>query len=301
VSELRSRILVSALATLCTAPVGYVARRAIGASRILDPLSDWLGEWLRMNATAQVEWVTAGIITAAAYAVALWFIWRHFHAPVWGASEGTTLAQSIREAVETEAPKLKPIEHGEITPAKADTRAAPVLQRSRRLPIAEVPTVLSPPATPAPPTPPVKPRRTFVDANVTPEFLVGLYEGNTALRAETLISEQKDKWMLVSGPLGEIHSGHIFPGSRTPTLVVFAFRKEKEPNVYMWFSGEWIDRLALLPKNKNISVVGQIKKVVGYNATVELDNCELIDINPTTNAPTRSPSSSPRSRRSRPR
>jgi RecA-family ATPase len=38
-------------------------------------------------------------------------------APVWVASEGTTLTQSIREAVETEAPKLKPIEHGEITPA----------------------------------------------------------------------------------------------------------------------------------------------------------------------------------------
>jgi hypothetical protein len=282
-SELRSRILVPALATVCTAPVGYVARRAIGASRILDPLSDWLGEWLRMNATAQVEWVTAGIITATAYAVALWFIWRHFRAPVWAASEGTTLAQSIREAVETEAPKLKPLEHGEITPAKADTRAVPVLQRSSS-PIAEVPTVLSPPATPAPPTPPEKPRRTFVDANVTPEFLVGLYEGNTALRAETLISEQKDKWMLVSGPLGEIHPGSVmFNGVRTPTLVVFASRKQKEPIIYMWFSGEWIDRLALLPKNKNISVVGQIKKVVGYNVTVELDNCELIDIDPTTN------------------
>ena len=94
-SEFRSRILVSALATLCTAPVGYVARRAIGASRILDPLSDWLGEWLRTNTTAQVEWVIAGIITAAAYVVALWFIWRHFPAPVWG-SDGTTLARKAR-------------------------------------------------------------------------------------------------------------------------------------------------------------------------------------------------------------
>ena len=127
--------------------------------------------------------------------------------------------------------------------------------------------VISDPSTPA--MLPKKPDRDYVDARVTPEFLVELYKGNTKLRAETLVSEQVGKWMLVSGPLGEIHSS-----GRVHALVVFA--SQKKPIVYMWFSDEWIDRLALLSKNQNITVIGQLKKVTDYNATVELENCELL-------------------------
>jgi hypothetical protein len=130
-----------------------------------------------------------------------------------------------------------------------------------------------------PPTAPFRqPGRNYVDAHVTPEFLVGLYDGNTKLRADTLVSEQIGKWVLVSGPVGEIHSS-----TKDFALVVFASRKK--PSIYMWFSGEWIDRLASLPKNKQISVVGQLKKVTDYSATVELENCELLDTDPATNAP----------------
>jgi hypothetical protein len=69
-------------------------------------------------------------------------------------------------------------------------------------PIAEGPVVPSPPATSDPSIPkvPAKPPRIFVDSHVTPESLMGLYEGNTTLRAETLISEQIGKWVPVSGP-----------------------------------------------------------------------------------------------------
>jgi hypothetical protein len=134
---------------------------------------------------------------------------------------------------------------------------------------APVPTA---PQLPVPTSPSKKPGRNYVEAHVTPEFLVGLYDGNTKLRADTLVSEQVGKWMQVSGPLGEIHSS-----SKTSALVVFAYRKK--PTIYMWFSAEWIARLALLPKNQNINVEGQLKEVTSYNATIDLENCELLDTN----------------------
>lgn len=161
-------------------------------------------------------------------------------------------------------------------------QSTPPIEPVVKAPVVEPPIARSHPATPLPPATPEKPPRNFVDVHVTPEFLVGLYEGNTALRAETLVSEQLGKWMRVSGPLGEIHPGMVMSNrERSSSLVVFA--SHTKPIVYMWFSGEWIDRLALLPKNQNISVVGKIKKVVDYNATVELENCELLDSNPTGN------------------
>jgi TIR domain len=153
--------------------------------------------------------------------------------------------------------------------AKSPRQPAP----PARTPDDQVPVAPSRTATPAPPAPLDKPRRNFVDAHVTPEYLVGLYQGNTALRAETLISEHLGRWLQVSGPLGEVHPG--FNAERSPTLVAFEF--QTKPVVYMWFSGEWVDRLALLPKTQNISVVGQLEKVTGYNATVELKNCELME------------------------
>jgi hypothetical protein len=172
---------------------------------------------------------------------------------------------------------------------------APVLQ-SPSEPIPEAKIVPPPAPNPRPPTPPVEPRRIFVDSHVTPQFLVGLYEGNTALRARTLVSEQIGKWMPVSGPLGEIHPGPVFLGEKIDTMVVFSF--SQKPQVYMWFSSrEWTDRLALLAKNQHISVIGQIKKIEPDQ--VVLEKCELVDSDPPTKAPKRSPNSPARQRRRR--
>lgn len=77
-SEFRKRILVSALVTIFVAPVGYVAHRAIGASHLLDPLSDRFGGLLSRNATPKVEWIVAGIIAVVAYFAVLFVIWRQF-------------------------------------------------------------------------------------------------------------------------------------------------------------------------------------------------------------------------------
>jgi hypothetical protein len=172
---------------------------------------------------------------------------------------------------------------------------ATVLQRSPD-PIIRAPIAPSPAAIPTQTIPPDPPKQ-FVDPHVTPDCLVGLYDGNTALRAETLISEQIGKWMSVSGPLGEIHPGSIMltSGRRTRSLAVFAYGTK--PTVYMWFSDEWFHRLALLPQNQNISVVGKIKNVTGYNSKVELENCELVDPDPVADSPTKSPTATTRPRR----
>jgi hypothetical protein len=162
----------------------------------------------------------------------------------------------------------------------------------------EVPIAQSTPSPSPPPARPQQPARTFVDADVTPEYLAGLYKGNTALRAETLVAEQIGKWMSVSGPLGEVHPVQVLGGTKAHSLVVFSYSAGKAP-IYMWFSGEWMDRLALLSKDQNISVQGQIKKVVSYDSRIELENCELIDTDPVPNAPAQSPDSSTIPRRPR--
>jgi len=149
----------------------------------------------------------------------------------------------------------------QVAPAKIDAAPPPKM--------AEAPAPTAPPL-PAPTAPSHKPGRDYVSAEITPEYLVGLYDGNTRLRADTLVSDQVGKWMRVSGALGEVQ-----PSGKTDALVVFASRTK--PTIYMWFSSEWLARLALLSKNQNINVEGQLKTVQSYNATVILENCELLD------------------------
>jgi hypothetical protein len=82
---------------------------------------------------------------------------------------------------------------------------------------APIPSVASPePSIPKPTIKaPEKPPKEFVDVHVTPEFLVGLYEGQTMLGAETRASNYKGKWMSVSGPLLETVGGYPFLEDRT--------------------------------------------------------------------------------------
>jgi hypothetical protein len=78
-ADFMSRILVSlGLAIFVMTPIAYVARRAI---EVLVPL---LGEWTIMNATPQVEWAAAGIITLLLYTAPLSIIWNNF----WRSAQG---------------------------------------------------------------------------------------------------------------------------------------------------------------------------------------------------------------------
>ena len=74
----------------------------------------------------------------------------------------------------------------------------------------------------------------------------------------------------------------------------------------MMFSDEWVDRMVLLPKGQNISLVGRVKKIernISGNGTVTLEDCELIDPNEgssTRSAPARRGTSRRRRRKNRP-
>ncbi len=151
------------------------------------------------------------------------------------------------------------------------------------------------------PQAPEKPPREFVDARVTREFLKGLFEENHFKRAEQLASRYIGKWMPVSGPLGQIFPGPPrSDGGRFPSMVTFS--DVELPWFYMMFSDEWVDRVVLVPKGQNISLVGRVKEIersVSGDGTVMLEDCELVDPDKessTRSAPARR-RTSPRSRR----
>jgi hypothetical protein len=79
--------------------------------------------------------------------------------------------------------------------------------------------------------------------------------------------------MLVSGPLLEAFGGWPFLKEKTPAVTALA--QQGRPSVLMVFHGEWIDRLAAIPKDQSISVHGQINEI-GHSKIV-LENCELTD------------------------
>jgi TIR domain len=153
-------------------------------------------------------------------------------------------------------------------------------------PIAETPIAPSSAPIPPPPIPPKKPPKEFVEAHVTPDFLVGLYDGQTTLGAETRASKYVGKWMPVSGPLLEIVGGYPFLEVRTPVVASFALQG---PSIIMVFHGEWIDRLAMIEKNQIMFVHGKISKI--GRSKIVLDPCELMVSDPTTNASGQSPHS----------
>jgi len=171
--------------------------------------------------------------------------------------------------------KIAPTETPIVQSAPPLIVKAPIVEA----PIASLPTptplVVPPPATTPIPTPkieaPEKPPSEFVDAHVTPEFLVGLYEGQTTLGAEMRASKYIGKWMPVSGPLLETMGGWPIFNERSP--VVASFASQQGPSIIMVFHGEWIDRLAMIPKNQSMSVNGQIKEV--GRSKVVLDPCVL--------------------------
>ena len=123
--------------------------------------------------------------------------------------------------------------------------------------IAEAPTE---PATPEPsilqPQAPEKPPREFVDARVTREFLKDLFEQNHFRRAEELAYRYIGKWMPISGPLGQIHPGSPRPDGSRFSMVTFS--DMELPWFYMMFSDQWVDRMVLLPKGQNISLIGRV-------------------------------------------
>ena len=103
--------------------------------------------------------------------------------------------------------------------------------------------------------------RSIVD--VTPEYLMSFFEGHTDIQARTRVADFLGTWMKVSGPLGNVTSS---------SQVTFA---DGSP-VHMFFRRKkWVDRLLIMSRGDNITVLGQITYVEPGNLV--LYSCELID------------------------
>ncbi len=103
--------------------------------------------------------------------------------------------------------------------------------------------------------------RSVVD--VTPEYLMRFFEGRTDLQASIGVADYIGKWMKVAGPLGNVSSSsQVTFADRSP--VHMFFRKKK-----------WVDRLSILSRGDNMTVLGQISYVERGNLV--LDSCEFID------------------------
>ena len=176
----------------------------------------------------------------------------------------------IREGIEAHRPVVD------------NDKPRPPLDKPPSAAIAEAPIAI--PSIPAPPIAPpfaaipepvlkapATPTKEIID--VTPEFLVGLYEGQTDLGGRTRASKYIGKWMPVHGPLFEfVVGGWPMFGGRAPVVASLA---SKGPVVTMVFSGESIDRIAMVAANQNISVLGKIKEI--ERSKIVLEDCDLMD------------------------
>jgi hypothetical protein len=109
--------------------------------------------------------------------------------------------------------------------------------------------------------------RIFVAADVTPQVLIGLFGQHMSIEAEKLIKPYLGKWMQVSGALGDVSAPKNFG--------VFVHFKQSSSSVFisMIFDKEWVDRLSILQKDSQMTVIGQISEI--RSSTFELRHCEL--------------------------
>jgi hypothetical protein len=120
----------------------------------------------------------------------------------------------------------------------------------------------------APPSVPAVQNKQFV--NVTPEYLVSLFDSeHTSTESQKLAEVFVNKWLRVSGHLGEVKGG-------TPYLMRVTFAEPARHCVLLDFkSQEGFDRLATLKREDAITVIGKITEIDKYS--VCLDNCEISD------------------------
>jgi hypothetical protein len=110
--------------------------------------------------------------------------------------------------------------------------------------------------------------------NVTPAYLVGLFDGHTSIQGSKLAEAFIGKWMRLSGPLGDVRGS-----SKHHTQVTFESNPPTETGrdffVFMYFPKTADERLATLPHGTPITVLGRITEV--DRVSLELDDCELAD------------------------
>jgi len=120
-----------------------------------------------------------------------------------------------------------------------------------------------------------KQERMFVGAGVTPEYLAKFFQDHTAIQAANLIEAFIGKWMKLSGRLNDVrlHRDSFASVSLRRSAVEEDVRA---CNVTMFFYQPWFDRLAILKRGEELTVIGRIDKVDALSLILE--ECEIVGV-----------------------
>lgn len=115
----------------------------------------------------------------------------------------------------------------------------------------------------------VPPQRVFIPTDVTPQTLMGMFEGKTTVSARRLVQPYLGKWMKISGRfqnLGTLGSAtySVRLSTRFDHAYLFYFSKES-----------WEHQLELLQIGQQVALVGKVTKIDEWS--IVLEDCELVE------------------------
>jgi hypothetical protein len=109
------------------------------------------------------------------------------------------------------------------------------------------------------------PQRIIVD--VTPNYLMDLYNNQMSIDGDRAISPFLRNWVLLSGPIWDV-------SKISTSLIHIVLEPQGIRLIYMLFDAQ-IDRLSVLRPKQNIWAFCQLKKATTHD--IHFENCELID------------------------
>jgi len=78
--NVQGKAILTAGGVVVGAPASYVIQRVLGVWKVLDPVSDALGRWLKVSVSAeQLGWTVALMVVGALFGLLLWKVWRPVH------------------------------------------------------------------------------------------------------------------------------------------------------------------------------------------------------------------------------
>jgi hypothetical protein len=114
--------------------------------------------------------------------------------------------------------------------------------------------------------------RVFID--VTPTFLMGLYENTTAVKADAMFLAYIGKWIRCSGIVREVSK--YFDDTTSVLLWDDASSVQGAKLIGAGFDRSWKERVIDLPQVEHLSIIGEIKKSNSYNCSLE--HCEIVGL-----------------------
>ena len=112
----------------------------------------------------------------------------------------------------------------------------------------------------------VKPKKEYLREGITLEYLMGVYEGRTAIQAKAMLADQIGKWVLVDGSVfqvKELSQGSLLVAMRLADYgLIFCTFEGPNPDVH---------RLSIGDK---VSIDGQLDEI--SQTQIMLNDCSLV-------------------------